>query len=187
MNGYTLNTIEDFENLKKEIGNRTNPIVQVGVLNNAPTKSILDSGDVEKTDPDGEKLDLRELNLTLVGAINDEPPLYKTQDLQTFSVAVARAGTYNQRHLPLWKKIVLLWYFFRELFLNRPYIADSTDPYVVAAHSWYRKQQTPPAFKMRMKLWFKRVRDLFVHNPNAENLDTFGMRGFETRRFTTQI
>jgi hypothetical protein len=103
--------------------------------------------------------------------------------MKDFAVAVARTATYQQRHLPIWQKLVLLWKVFAELFLNKSYITEG-DPYVMVANQWYRKQLIPAPAKLRLKILWRRIRDMFVYTPDAEPIDTFGMPGFQTFKRT---
>lgn len=132
-------------------------------------------------DPDGEVVSIEDLKLTLAGSLDYEPPEIRSEFMQDFAVAVARTGTYDQRHMPIWKKFVILWRVFSELFLNRCYLKED-DPFLMVAARWYRRQQIIPiSRKDRWKILFKRIRDMFIHVSTAEPIDTYGMPGFEPR------
>ena len=134
-----------------------------------------------KVDPDGEIVSIKDLHLVLVGSLADEPPAMNPQHMKDFAVAVAKTGTYTQRHLPFRQKVILLWKIFTELFFGKSYV-EREDPYVMVAEQWFRKQQVPVPTKEKLRLLWRRIRDMFVYTPQAEPIDTFGMPGFQSFR-----
>jgi len=132
-------------------------------------------------DSDGTTIDLRELKLTNAGLISGTSPVMDQKALKSFSVAVVRAATFNQRTLPLRQKAYIMYQIFGELFLNRSPLekAGKVDPYIKVADSWYRAQLKPKSLRERLTIFKSRVADLFSCNPNVENLESFGMPGFQ--------
>jgi hypothetical protein len=131
-----------------------------------------------KVDPDGEIISIKDLNLVVAGTINgEELPTMNPQHMKTFCIAVARTATYSQRHLPLKQKIKLIWVIFCQLFFNHMPV-ETEDPYIRVAEQWFRKQQVQIPAKQRIKLFFKRIKDMFIYTPDAEPIDTYGMPGF---------
>jgi hypothetical protein len=185
----SLNTVEDFEKLKSTALTDGTPNVQfVGVIENEKLTEIYKETlshtpamtATEVKDPDGEVVSIKNLHLVLCGSLADAPPEMKPESMKDFAVAVAKTATYHQRHLPIWQKLVLLWKMFAELFLNKSYIQES-DPYVMVAARWYRKQQIPAPKMVRLKIFLRRIRDMFVYTPDAEPIDTYGMPGFNSK------
>jgi hypothetical protein len=103
----------------------------------------------------------------------------KPELMRDFCEAVAKTATWNQRNLPLYRKIVLLVRCFREIFFGKIYIQEE-DPYIMVAARWYKKQQLPLTMKQRIKVFTKRLVDLFVYTKTAEPIDTYGMPGFQS-------
>lgn len=135
---------------------------------------------------DGETLSIKDMKLVVAGAINDEPDLINPDKMKDFVLAVMRTTTYNQRALPLWQKVVIMWRMFQELFLGKyisPYSSKTVPndllPYIIVAESWVRKQKNPDPLEDRIKLFLKRVRDLFVYRQDSERIDTYGLPGFQ--------
>ena len=121
----------------------------------------------EITDPDGETISIRNLKLVLMEC---EPSEYDHEAIDTIKLNACKAQTFNQRALPFVVKCKVLWRFFGELFLDRIFM-NSSDPYIIVALNWQRKQQTRPTFKNRLVIYRNLIRDLFIWTPAAENLE----------------
>ena len=177
-----LRTVSDFEALKKTHENDSTPKNLLAGSINIPAALETPLGDTELKDADGEVVSIADLRLVMAGTLAaDAVPELKPEHMKDFCVAVAKTATYNQRHLPIWQKIVILWKFFAELFLNKNY-KEEGDPYVMVAYQWYRRQTRPAPAKMRWKILWKRVKDMFIYTPQAEPIDTYGMPGFQSYR-----
>jgi hypothetical protein len=176
----SLKTIEDFAELKASTeSDLYGKVWFIGAITNPPSKPI--TGSTEVCDADGEVVSIKDLNLVLSGSIREEVPPMKAESMRDFAEAVARSATWNQRHLPFFQKVTLLWRFFLELFFNRTIVTDSEgDPYKRVVEAWYRKQITPAPVKKRWSIFLSRIRDMFVHTKQSEDIDTFGMPGFQS-------
>lgn len=177
----SIKTLGDMESLKRgETDHRRNidsAYLYVGTLNTPLSKEF---GPTEIKDSDGEVVSIQDLNLVLAGSIADDLPEMKMKPecMKDFAIAVAKTGTYNQRHLPLWQKFVILWKIFAELFLGQNYF-HSSDPYIKVTAHWCKKQQIQAPTKTRIKVFIRKIRDMFVFVPSAEPVETFGMPGFK--------
>ena len=175
----SLHTVDDFERLKEAHAQRPTDNLAAGSINIPEALKSEDLGDTEVKDPDGEVVSIKDLHLVLVGSLADDAPEMKPEHMKDFAIAVARTATYNQRHLPIWQKMVILWKFFAELFLGKNYMVEG-DPYVMVAYQWYRRQTRPEPAKLRWKIFWRRICDMFVYTPQAEPIDTYGMPGFQS-------
>src|SRR5271165_3568806 len=107
-------------------------------------------------DSDGEVVSIKDLTLTLAGSLTDEPPEIETLPMRDLVAAIMRARTFDQRNMPFYKKVVLLWRVFAELFLDKCYIEED-DPFLMVAARWYRRQQIIPiSRKERWKIFLRR-------------------------------
>lgn len=129
-------------------------------------------------DKEGNKLDLRNLHLVVAGSLEAEAPKMDYAAMKSFSIAVAQAATYNQRHLPLWKKAVITYQIFAELFFDAN-TKKIDDPYIKVAHEWCRQQIAPKTAGERLIILKNRILDMFICSPDLSVPGcSFGMAGF---------
>lgn len=188
-----ITTIQEFEKLREtvEADNRSELLAgKIPPFEGPPPQARPNElGDTEVLDADGEVVSIKDLNLVMSGSIDGEPmPLLKPELMKDFTVAVMRTTTFAQRNLPIRKKILVMWHIFRELFFGKLYLTyanvrpNKHMPYLVAAETWVRNQQKPIPFKVKAKILFKRIRDLFVFKMDSEKIETYGMPGFQPRK-----
>jgi hypothetical protein len=186
-----ITTVEEFEKFR-ESTKETPKDLFIGTiptfnpLNELPPQARPNEfGPTEICDADGEVVSIKELNLVLAGSVAaDELPPMRPEHMRDFCEAVAKTATWNQRNMPFYQKILLLFKCFCEIFFGKIYIQEE-DPYIMVAARWYRKQQLPVPFKQRIRMFTKRLVDLFVYTKSAEPIDTYGMPGFQTFKSRT--
>jgi hypothetical protein len=129
-------------------------------------------------EPDGEVISIEHLRLVQPDpATYTVAPILTTEQLRAFAVAVAKSATFNQRSLPLRKKVTILWKVFNQLFLNRRSYRYN-DPYILAALEFFAKQLPELSMKDKWTIFKKKVTDLFVFRLDSKDLrDSLGWFG----------
>ena len=171
---YTIKTIDDLRQAKQHMLEMKH-VGLAGQLN----YDALKTDETEIVDKFGNKLNLDDLHLVFSGSLADPPPKMDANAMKSFSIAVARAATFNQRNLPIWKKLVIVWQVFAELFLGKGE-AVSRDPYIQVAQDWCASQDgaRSKTKRERLTMFKNRILDMFIHSPNVDDLETFGLPGF---------
>lgn len=176
----TLNTVEELQAYSKrysaqsqEEWERINAI-RLSANHNSITKAHHWGLD-RSADPEMTKV-VDRLNLTFAGRVDGEAsPRLSVEQAQSLNTAINRTLTFELRTMTIRQKIAQVGRVYSDVFVGKPPIAATTDPYLrVAIQFHMTRNLVKRSFQQKVKLFSRRLWYLFTQPQSMEHVETFG-------------